>query len=146
MAGEISDLYFSRSLGITVHHLLLFFAGDNAQGSTGLGMVSTGDAVFEAVGLLLESDAGMTPGDDGLDVGNVNRRFLFQTSALRILAASFYVAVDAVYAFNQDASGLGEDTQDSALLTLVVATEDYDDITFFYMGGHNFKPPQKPTR
>ena len=109
-------------------------------------MISTGDAVLESVGLLLESDASMAPGDDWLDVGNVNRRFLFQAATLRIFATSFYVAVDTVYAFNQDTFGLGEDSQDSALLSFVVTSEDYDDIAFFYMGGHKFKQPQKPVK
>ncbi len=106
-------------------------------------MISTSDAMLEADGLLLESDAGSSTGDNGLNVGNMNSSFLFQTTALRILAAAFYVSVDAVYAFNQDTVGLGQNAQDSALLTFVVATDNHDDIAFFYMGGHNLKQPQK---
>ena len=94
-------------------------------------MVSTSDAMLEAVGLFLESDAGRTTGDDGLNVGNMNSSFFLQTAALRILAAAFYVSVDAVYAFNQDPVGLGQNAQDSALLALVVATDNHDDIAFF---------------
>ena len=109
-------------------------------------MISTGDAVLEAVGLFLESDAGSSTGDDGLNVGNMDRSFLFQTSALRILAAAFYVSVDAVYAFNEDTVGFGQKAEDTALLALVVATDNQDDITFFYVGGHTLKLPQKPKK
>ncbi len=109
-------------------------------------MISTGDAVLESVGLLLESDASMASGGEGLDVGNMNRRFLFQSATLRIFTTSFYVAIDTVYAFNQYPFGLWEDSQDTALLSFVIAGEDYDDITFFYMGGHKFKQPQKPVK
>ncbi len=107
-------------------------------------MISTSDAMLEAVGLFLESDTGRTTRDDGLNVGNMNSSFLFQPTSLRILAAAFYVPIDPVDAFNQDTVGLGQNSQDSSLLTLVVATDNHDDITFFYVGGHKIKPPQKP--
>ena len=109
-------------------------------------MISTGDAVLESVGLFLESDAGSSAGDNGLNVGHMNSSFLFQPTSLRIFAAAPYVSVDAVYSFNQDTVGFGQKAEDTALLALVVATDNHDDITFFYMDGHKIKPPQKPKK
>ena len=109
-------------------------------------MISTGDAMFEPVGLFLESDAGSSTGDNWLNIRNMNSSFLLQSTSLRIFTAAFYVSIDAVDAFNQDTVSLGQDSQDSALLALVVATDDHDDITFFYMSRHELKPPQKPKK
>lgn len=109
-------------------------------------MISTSDAMLEPVGLFLESDAGSSAGDNGLNVGNMDRSFLLQPASLRIPAAAPYVSVDAVYSFNQDTVGLGQNAEDTALLALVIATDNHDDITFFYMGGHKIKPPQKPEK
>ncbi len=98
--------------------------------------------MLEPVRLFLESDACSSAGDDGLNVGHMNSSFLFQTASLRILLAAPYMSVDAVYSFNQDTVGLGQNAEDSSLLALVVASDNHDDITFFYMGGHKLKPPQ----
>ena len=102
--------------------------------------------MLEPVGLFLESDASRTTRDDGLNVGNMNSSFLFQPTSLRIFAAAFYVSIDTVHAFNQDTLGLGQNSQNSSLLAFVVATDNHDDITFLYMGGHKIKLPQKPRK
>ncbi len=76
----------------------------------------------------------------------MNRSFLFEPPTLGVLLTASHMSEDTVYAFNQDAVGLRKHTEDSALLTFVVTTDNQDDIAFFYMSGHRIKLPQKLER
>ena len=111
-----------------------------------MGVFTAGNPVLLAVGPDLKADPGGATGNDGLNVGDVNRGFLLQTATLGIGPAAAHVSINAVNSLNNEAVGLRQNLQDPTLLAAIIPRDDPNSVTFFNVGGHEPKRPPKLKR